>query len=252
MSGQIMRHHLRIRRPERLSAFYGDLLGMNDFGMENGAHLFGYDRGQCLLALRPGAVEPYDAKPDGFFWKTGITLRDLDMAVAYLRRQGHWVRDPAQFRDIGYLTHMTDPDGLVIELLQQGFEGRARSIADGHPIGAQATIAHITLRVTNIGAATAYFGGTLGMRLMSVQPVEALGFCLYFFACSDEELPDPDIRAVGNREWLWSRPYAMIELQHLMKPEARIRNYGDSARSGFIGFSGADLPNRIITPDLRM
>ena len=32
------------------------------------------------------------------------------------------VSDPTQFYDIGYLCHLTDPDGFSIELLQHTFE----------------------------------------------------------------------------------------------------------------------------------
>ncbi len=236
---KITRHHLRARDADAASAFYGDLLGMRDFGAEAGARLFGYDPAQCLLALHPGATQPYEPIANDFYWKIGITLANLDAAVRYLRDRGHPVRDPVQFRDIGYMTHLSDPDGLSIELLQHGFEGREKPAPDGHPIGAQATIAHITLRVSDIDKAQRYLADHLDMRLMSVQPVAPYGFCLYFYTWSDDTLPNPDLDAVENREWLWSRPYALVELQHLTDPTVRIRMRRDASRPDFMGLSYA-------------
>ena len=92
------------------------------------------------------------------------------------------------------------------------------------------------LRVTDIAAARAYCERRLGMRLMSRQPVHDRGFCLYFYGWSDEALPDPDLEAVANREWLWSRPYALVELQHLETPGARVRKPDDRA-AGFAGIA---------------
>ena len=71
---------------------------------------------------------------------------------------------------------------------------------------------------------------------MSVQPVADLNFCLYFYAWSDEALPDSDLAAVANREWLWARPYTMIELQHCMAIE-QIVEHANQEQSGFDGFS---------------
>ena len=133
------------------------------------------------------------------------------------------------------MCHLIDPEGFSIELLQQGFEGNERPAGEGHPIGAQATLAHLTLRVADIHRAQDYFGNELGMRLMSVQPVPERDFCLHFYGWSDEALPDPDLEAVANREWLWARPYTLVELQHLQA--APSINLPDAGRAGFAGFS---------------
>jgi catechol 2,3-dioxygenase-like lactoylglutathione lyase family enzyme len=232
---RITRHCLRVDSFDGLSEFYGDLLGMQTLGSAD-EPAFGFDAAQCCLAFRATASAPNKPKQHDFYWKIGITLRDLDAAVAYLRSRGVQVNDPIQFLDIGYMTKLTDPNGFIIELLQQGFEGHHTPAPDGHPIAAQATLAHITLRVTDLDAANAYFEGALGMRLMSVQPVHEYAFCLYFFCWSDEALPDPDLTAVANREWLWARPYAFIELQHLELPDKKLRKVGKRS-AGFDGFA---------------
>ncbi len=210
---QLARHCLRVQDAAALAAFYTDLLGMRDLG-QAGSPALGYDPRQCLLVFDEADVAPYEAAPHDFYWKIGITVRDLDRAVAYLRDQGWPVSDPRQFRDIGYMCHLTDPQGFAIELLQQGFEGNASPAGDGHPIGGQATLAHLTFRITDLASARRFCETQLGMRLMSVQPVPERGFTLYFYAWSDEALPDPDLEAVANREWLWARPYTLLELQH--------------------------------------
>ncbi len=227
--------HFRVQSFTGLSDFYGDLLGMKAIATGNNSTAFGYSSKQSHVEFHRAEVAPYQPQANDFYWKIGITLRDLDAAVGYLRDRGLTLLDPYQFRDIGYMSKLTDPNGFSIELLQQGFAGKAKPVNQGHPIGSQATLAHITLRVTDIATAKSYFEETLGMRLMSVQPVEDFGFCLYFYTWSDEPLPDPELRSVSNREWLWARPYTFIELQHLEKPDISV-NKSVLSDSGFEGF----------------
>jgi hypothetical protein len=109
---------------------------------------------------------------------------------------------------------------LGIELLQQSFEGKHETVSgDRHPIGGQATLAHITIRrvSADLENTKAWCEETMNMmRLMSIQNVELYGFTLYFYTWPDEELPnESSLKAVENREWLWGRPYAMLELQHV-------------------------------------
>ena len=152
------------------------------------------------------------------YWKIGITVKDLDHAVSFLHVQGVTVSKPAQFLDIGYLCHLQDPAGLSVELLQQGFEGNETKMDandnDSHPIGGQATLAHITIRRDTLGFQE-WCQDTMKMRLLSIQPVNPYGFTLYFYSWSDESLPDPnDLNSVENRPWLWARPYGLLEIQH--------------------------------------
>lgn len=232
------RHVLNVETLDGLDDFYCDVLGMGSFGTAEDP-LFGFDPDQCLLEFRAGAVGSYAPEATDFYWKIGITLRDLDAAVAFLRGRGLSVPDPRQFRDIGYMSKLVDPNGFAIELLQQGFEGNATPAGEGHPIGGQAVLAHITLRVTDLAAAQSFCEETLGLRLISVQPVEPFGFCLYFYCWSTEVLPVSDLRAVENREWLWRRPYTLLELQHLESDGAKTRR-SEPHVSGFGGFAFGD------------
>ena len=152
---RIARHCLRVTDSAELAAFYTDIMGMRNFGTAK-VPLLGYDKAECLIAFEGDAVTSRTGKRRDFYWKIGITVRDLDCAVAFLQRRGWPVPMPGQFRDIGYLCHLTDPQGFAIELLQHGFEGRHSAAGNGHPVGGQATLAHITLRVNDIDAARAH------------------------------------------------------------------------------------------------
>ena len=228
--------HLRVPDTCGLAEFYCEALGMQSVPSNLGSLSLGYVPNSCQLVFRKEAVSDRIERKNNFYWKIGITVRNLDAAVHFLEQKGVSVSEPTQFKDIGYISHIKDPNGFTIELLQCGFKGNEQSVSQGHRIGSQATLAHLTLRVTNIAAAHDYFVNTLGMRLLSVQPVTDHNFCLYFYSWSNERLPDPDLKSVANREWLWARPYTLIELQHLQLPAASI-HYESSIEAGFVGFS---------------
>ena len=232
MDREIRRLHLRVDYLDGITDFYCDLLGMGNFGTKN-SPLLGYRRNRCLVEFTPSAKTAYQHQNRDLYWKMGVVVLNLDHAVEFLRRQGWSVSDPIQFEDIGYLCHLEDPKGFIIELLQQGFEGRQQSVPAGHPIGVQASIAHVTLRANHIDAAKRLCEQQCQMRLMSVQPVPKHGFTLYFYAGSTESPPDPDLTSVHNREWLWARPYAMMEWQQLTTPTIDL-----SERVGGAGFTG--------------
>ncbi len=231
----IARIDLEVCDLEAVSAFYRDLLGMT--GFEPG--LLGYAAAGCCLSLTAGVVTPHLASSESLYWKIGITLRDLDQAVAFLRKRGWPVSEPRQFRDIGYMSHLKDPEGFSIELLQQRFEGQAQPAGSGHPIGGQATLAHLTVRTVDLAATQRLCEHALGMRLLSRQPVSERGFTLYFYAWSEELLPTPDLEAVENRSWLWARPYGLLEVQHLEQAESLV--LPDSRSAGFRGFAFSEV-----------
>lgn len=191
--------------------FYRDLLGFPV--AEDGGALTCRLRHGAALRFKQADVAPHEADKASRYWKIGLTMPDLDRAVAHLDRVGWPVTRPRQFLDIGYMCHLTDPSGLPVELLQQGFEGRAEAGPPGHDIGAQATLAHLTLRAETRQAADREWAEGAGMKLLSVQPVPSHGFALYFYATTDDTPPDPDLTAVANREWLWRRPYTLVEVQ---------------------------------------
>ncbi|WP_037315192.1 VOC family protein [Ruegeria halocynthiae] len=204
---------LRVADPDRLAGFYRDVLGMT-VQVQGPNRLVGYAGQDADLLLTPGGGG-YTHDRGQRYWKIGITLPDVDLAASRLRQVGVAVSDPGQFTDIGYMCHLQDPEGFVIELLQHDFEGnRPDDAADPAAPFADARIGQVTLRTGDIAAEDA-FCRALGMRLLSMQDVALYGFDLHFYAFTDEMPPNADLWAVENREWLWKRPYTTLEFQHL-------------------------------------
>lgn len=203
----------------------------------------GYE-GECAqIELRQADTgQSMTPRDTDLYWKIGITLPDLMLAYEKLRRDGIEVSEPTQFQDIGFMCHLTDTAGFGIELLQHTFEDEALTQRGDAalPLGGGATLGQITLRVTDINAALEYYRETLGMTLLSVQPVASRDFTLYFLAFTRESPPLSALESVSNRPWLWQRPYTLLELQHLHK-----RPVIDRAAPGDAGFHGI----KIVTTD---
>lgn len=206
---------LNVLAPEKLVDFYCNILGMLRLGSRD-AIAVGYENGDVCLTFQPSdARETYRHAPTDRYWKIAITLPDLDVAYAQLRDRGIQVTAPHQFRDIAYMSHLSDPSGHVIELLQHTFEGNAKTQTGdpGLPLGGGARIGLITLRTDDIQGELHNCCDDLGMHYLSRQDVPDLDFCLHFAAFTNETPPDPDINSVENREWLWQRPYTVLEFQ---------------------------------------
>lgn len=200
--------------PDSLAGFYTERLGMRARPGPDGGVRLGYPGPDADLLLSPGGA-PHSQTGADRYWKIGLCLPDLDLAVDQLRAAGVAVSTPQQFQDIGYLCHLTDPAGLVIELLQEDFAGDRPPGAGtaSLPLGGGAHLGQITLRTGDTATDLAFYR-SLGLRLLSHQPVPTHGFDLYFLADTDETAPDPDLTAVVNRPWLWKRPYTTLEFQH--------------------------------------
>jgi len=204
---------LRVADPDALSGFYRDSLGLS-VQVDGAARRVGYHGEDADLLLLPGGGG-YTHDQGQRYWKIGITLPDVDLAADYLQERDVPVSAPRQFLDIGYMCHLSDPEGFTIELLQHDFEGnRPENAADPANPFAQARIGQITLRTGDITAEDA-FCRAQGMRLLSMQDVGDYGFDLHFYAFTDDALPNPDPWAVENREWLWKRPCTTLEFQHV-------------------------------------
>jgi catechol 2,3-dioxygenase-like lactoylglutathione lyase family enzyme len=232
---------LNVAVPEKLAEFYIHHLGM---AVDRSGDLLrvGYDGPTASLELRPSpSPDPYVHDASDEYWKIGITLRDVDMAFEQLSRAGIPVTRPRQFLDIGYMCHLTDPQGFQIELLQHTFEDQPRTLPGNPdlPLGGGARIGQITLRVVDLDGALALYQRSMGMRLLSKQVVAGRDFTLYFLAFTDETPPDSDIEAVANRPWLWQRPYTTLELQHLSEPGSTVC-HASAGNSGYAGLLLAD------------
>lgn len=232
---------LRVRDLDVSTAFYRDRLGMTVLEQAGGAARLGYggDPGAASVELRPGGGDGvFGADRADAWWKIGVTVPDVTLARDRLVAAGVQVSDPVQFRDIGFLCHLRDPDGYVIELLQHTFHPRVPGLTPdaARPLGQPAALGQLTLRVTDIDASLRFYGEGIGLRLLSVQPVPEPGFTLWFLAATEETPPDTDLDAVGNREWLWQRPYTTLELQRWDLVAGPL-NTGAEGDGGFWGLS---------------
>lgn len=209
---------LQVEDPERLARFYSDVLGMA-VRFDDGTWRAGYAGRDADLILQPGGRQVQHSR-DERYWKIGICLPNLDIACEQLRQKGVEVSAPHQFREIGYMAHLHDPEGFAIELLQHDFQGgRPDGTGDlALPLGGGAHLGQITLRTGDIAAELAM---RADMTLLSVQDVTEFGFDLHFLAYTDETPPDPDLQAVANRPWLWKRPYTTLEFQHIAGADLR-------------------------------
>ena len=204
---------LRVSGPKTLR-FYTDLLGLQlneslrysleeqDFGLE-----FEFSE----------PSEPYKLEAHHGYWKLGLTTNHVDSAYRFLTNRGWRVSNPLQFRDIGYLCHLRDPDGLNLELLQHDF---GKPLPNDSAVLPELRIAHVTLRIADPQASLDFYQN-LGLKLLSIQPVVPHRFTLFFLADTQEAPPNNDLQAVSNRPWLWRRPYPVLELQHCwdLRPE---------------------------------
>ena len=203
--------------PSVKSDFYISVLGMSRIA----EHRFGYEgEGAWLEFETAKSADRYVANRHDLYWKIAIAVPDLLLACHQLRACGIEVSDPHQFQDVGYLAHFCDPEGFQIELIQHQFEGKKPSVqADENLLGGGPTLNLVTLRTTDITRVRALCEVQLGMKLLSIQPIKDYDFTLYFFAFTDEELPDSDLESLVNREWLYQRPYSILEVQHLHTTE---------------------------------
>lgn len=209
---------LTVTNPDRLAAFYCAVLGMHRVEV-NGGVAVGYGGQGAALILNPAReTGAYRHQPNDRYWKIAITLPDLDLAHEQLRNLGIDATEPHQFRDIAYMSHLADPEGHVIELIQHSFLGKPLTRAGDRnsPLGGGAQIGLITLRTDDIETEQNRCQNELGMRYLSRQAVSDRGFDLYFFGLTNDVLPKGDVNAVENREWLWQRPYTVLEFQHLL------------------------------------
>lgn len=225
---------LRSCDPDGQRRFYCDVLGMHD----TGDCTVGYGGAEARLAFPPADI-PYQPGKTDLYWKIALAVPDLDLAREQLLAKGVDVGPARQFLDIGYLAHFTDPEGFTIELIQHWFDGNRPDIAvDRARLGGGASLNLLTLRATGI-TEIQELCQRLGMTPLSIQPVDGYGFTLYFFAFTADQPPNSDLRAIDNREWLYQRPYTVLEIQHLH--DADVVTPTPAEQAGYAGVTLSDI-----------
>ena len=227
--------HLASAGGAEKAAFYTGMLGMR----QTGPNAFGYGPGEVEVSFSE-ASGVYEPSPQDLYWKIAISVPDLDLAYRQLSEKGIEVSKPRQFRDVGYLAHLSDPEGFQIELIQHVFEGVSKPpIRDADALGGGPCLNLVTLRAAEIDRVHQLCVQQLGMKLICVEPVQEYGFTLYFFALTDEVAPDPDPVAVINRPWTYQRPYTVLEVQHLHGADTVGRQ--SQGRPGYLGLTTSGL-----------
>lgn len=219
--GALLEHVIRVNDASRLAAWYNKVMGMTveDLGGGNWAAFYPGPGVKLIFKELGGKGAAYKSSSDSVYWKIGVTLPDVALARERILKSGTvGVSAPSQFKDIGFMCHLTDPNGFTIELLQHKFEKNfVKKVADDSlALGQSAVIGQITTRSSNIQEALKVYQDTLGMKLLSIQDVSAYGFVLYFLGFTTETPPVPegeDLNSVAVREWLWERPYTTLEIQ---------------------------------------
>lgn len=248
----ITNHRLQISEPKTSLDFYINKLGMlliSQYEVNSKRHYFlsfSEKQDACLeLVFDPETVFSVTSQPsltEGY-WKYSIAVPNLTLAREHLLLQGINIGSPFEVKNIAYLCHLTDPDGYCIELIQHYFANNNRKILSSSNSfqECQPTLNLSALRVKQIDKSLAFYT-KLGMRLVSRQKVEGRNMHLYFLSFNSELPPSLDIDAVSVREWLWQRPYTLLELQHTDDIESKIDfNYRTSTDSGFLGFDIKNL-----------
>lgn len=228
------KHSLYISNVENSLNFYINKLGMKlltsykDDKKEFFHLKFNEDTNEAILELifEPNNTQTiYQNIHDRLigYWKFSISIKDVNIAREKLIEYGVEVTTPFQVPNIGYLCHFKDPDGYDLELIQHRFEEnyKKEKANFNYKLGNKAIFSLITYRVTNIEKSLDFYINTLNMRLLSKMDVSQRGFDLYFLGFTNDTLPNKNVEALENREWLWQREFTMIELQY-------IKNYSNT------------------------
>lgn len=237
---------LRAVDPAAQQRFYVDVLGMAV--RDDGA--VSYGPAEAGLMFTP-AQQPYAPTSGDIYWKIAIAVPNIDLAHAQLTARGISVGAPRQFKDIGYLAHFQDPEGFTIELIEHWFKGgRPDGQEDRSCLGGGPCLNLLTLRAHEIAPLRAACLNW-GMTPLSIQPVDSHGFTLHFFAFTDDIPPNADLISVENREWLYQRPYTVLEIQHvhdgsiMIAPEPEAAGYVETLFT-HMDQAVADNPLRIL------
>ncbi|MCL6270636.1 hypothetical protein M3P05_11940 [Sansalvadorimonas sp. 2012CJ34-2] len=270
---KIMHHRLCITDAEQSLVFYCQKLGMSLVAHEERAdsqHYFlAYENtSSALLELvynphqYSPEIAPQPSRAEGY-WKFSIAVPNLDQVRQLLLACDVPVGDCFEVPDVAYLCHLQDPDGYCIELIQHTFLGNKQNCdpcSNSLP-GVPVSLNLSTLRVKDIDASLVFYKA-LGMKLLSRQVVPSRNMTLYFLSGYGEAAPGTDIDAVEIREWLWQRPYTLLELQHIHGTESQHDfRYRVGVQTGFLGLdyqveslpdliSSLDtIPAEVLTPD---
>lgn len=219
---------LRSLNPIAQRRFYRRVLGMAT--QDSGG--LGYSGREMNLRFVQSETH-YGPQPSDLYWKIAVSVPNIELAYQQLVAREARVSEPHQFRDVGYLAHVTDPEGFTVELIEHWFQGdRPSQSVDKTLLGGGPHISLLTLRTADIASVEPNLLAA-GMTPLGVQPVAPYGFTLYFYGFTEETPPQADLAAVENGTWLYRRPYTVLEIQHVHELDAETHPL--SQAGGFVG-----------------
>ena len=227
---------LHVMNPDAQRAYYRDVLGMADFG----GGKMGYSEAEAALDFQQ-ANAPYSPQRSDLYWKIAISVPNIELAHKQLSAAGHPCTEPHQFRDVGYLAKLTDPEGFTVELIDHWFAGErsATETIDTTKLGGGPHLSLVTLRTADMAQLEPQIL-SLGMRPVSEQPVTPHGFTLHFYTFNQDLPPDPDLTAIRNRPWVYQRPETVLEFQEVDAMDSVTLPEDGAAGYGRLSITGAE------------
>ncbi|MGI9278599.1 MAG: VOC family protein [Endozoicomonas sp.] len=246
---KLSHHRLMVSNLDQSLSFYRQHLGMTllsrpqESDFEHCFLAYPQTQGALLeLVCRQGVKPEVASQPSRTegYWKFSISVVDLQRARQSLIDSGvSSVGESFEVPDVAFLCHLQDPDGYWIELIQQTFKKNTPALLDDlkASVWYSACLNLSTLRSRDIDASLTFYE-QIGLRLVSRQEVPDRNMTLYFLSGLEEPAPLDDVDAVEIREWLWQRPYTLLELQHIHGTESQKGfRYQVRTESGFLGLT---------------
>lgn len=255
---------LQIFEPEKTLAFYINVLGfklLNEFSKNDDTFYNLYFKNTSFyVQLKYTQIlqkQSYNQAPTDNYWKYSLFVNDIQKAYKALQHQNHVIGEPFQFGDIGYLAHTTDVENHQIEFIQKTFKQNKPILPSIKTSWQdQIDIGLLTIRTKDPIKSIKFYEELLDLKLFVRMYVDrGNGFTLYFLGDKSLEVPNPDIDAIENREWMYQQSHLFIEIQHYWNSEYDDEFYLKSdSKNGLqsINFTGdlSILKGRLLEKDI--
>ena len=216
---------LGIQYPEKTIAFYVEVLGMLHIDTIVEPELTTYvlqfkARGLKLELLHEKhahGIGIYQEKRLDNYWKFSLFVSDIERIYGIMHNKRYTIGEAYQFRNIGYLSHTKDPENHQIEFIQKTFKFKGSSIAPNstYPLLECPEFGLITIRSKDPLKSIRFYESIFEMKLYVRMYVDrGNGFTLYFLGKKELQVPNLDIDAIENREWMYQQKEIFIEIQH--------------------------------------
>lgn len=216
---------LQIFEPKRILSFYIHVLGfklLNEYSENESTYYeLGFANIHFYLQLKyTPTLEKitYKEKVTDNYWKYSIFVNDIQRVYKKLKEKEVTIGKPFQFGDIGYLSHTVDLENHQIEFIQKTFKQNTPN--SNNSLLEKPELGLITIRTKDPIKSIKFFEVILDLKLFVRMYVDrGKGFTLYFLGNKNLQVPNPDIDAIENREWMYQQNHLFIEIQHYWNSE---------------------------------